>query len=121
MRAIDLYYSSINIFRCDFNGSGTPGNGGAIYAVDSNITIIASIFNRNNAFNNGGAISAHGSFVTLKETLFVHNLAKRHGGAVFCDHTTINIISGNHIPKENLVLMMYTSALNLTSLGAMFF
>ena len=104
-RAIDLYYSSIEITSCVFNGS-IGRNGGAISATHSDITLIESIFVANRAITSGGAIYASGGSITLIETLgniFMHNSAPS-GGAIYCSGCTIGTIRNSTSEKDPKIM-----------------
>lgn len=70
-----------NVKKSYFNSTGFKANGGALYAVGSQINLIECDFNGNNA-DFGGAAMLSGSFNNIIRCSFYNNTANLDGGAL---------------------------------------
>lgn len=94
--------SVVTIEGCSFKNNISPvdyyngGQGGVIYAEDSNITLNGNTFNGNTAYNNGGAVYISGSSVVSTCNIFQGNKAYK-GGAVYVTSETVMSFANTYI------------------------
>lgn len=91
--AISIRGGSLDISNCRFEENQSDrefdlGQGGAIYAFDSEIALSSCFFTRNTAtpghsgFGDGGAVYQEGGSLRISACSFTMNAAKRFGGAI---------------------------------------
>eukprot|EP00611_Tribonema_gayanum_P001665 TRINITY_DN1121_c0_g1_i2.p1 TRINITY_DN1121_c0_g1~~TRINITY_DN1121_c0_g1_i2.p1 ORF type:complete len:1342 (+),score=240.10 TRINITY_DN1121_c0_g1_i2:48-4073(+) len=73
--------SSVSVIGCNFTGSSTPVQGGAI-ATESRLNISSSNFNGNNAFQGGSVKAGSKSSVVVQDCTFSDEKAVSDGGAI---------------------------------------
>ncbi|KAG5179484.1 hypothetical protein JKP88DRAFT_247302 [Tribonema minus] len=96
--------SSVSVTGCNFTGSSTPVQGGAI-AAESRLTISSSNFNGNSAFQGGSVKAGSTSSVVVQDCTFSDEKAASDGGAIFSAGGTVTCHSSrfmrNKAAKEN--------------------
>ena len=85
--------SRIDIDSCKVTECGSDGEGGAIFASDSDLDISGSHFGYLRSESSGGGLAlVDRSRATLTRSTFTHCSAGNHGGAVFVSNASSSVM-----------------------------